>query len=78
VELLNYEKKDATCAGIVFQALFDIGVGVTLITHVRSQTGGDGLEQYTGKVNYIIYKRPHVPGGVKVSSRSMFDILPPV
>jgi hypothetical protein len=63
---------------MAFQALFDIAVRVTLIIRVRSQTGGDGLEQHAGKVNYIIYKRPHIPGGAKVKSHSMFNMLPPV
>jgi hypothetical protein len=45
LKLPNYEKKDVTCAGTEFQALFDIGVRITFIARVRSQAGGDGLEQ---------------------------------
>jgi hypothetical protein len=77
LKLPNYEQKGATCARMAFQALFDIGVRVTLITRVRSQTRGDGTEHHAGKLNYITYtyKRPRIPGGAEVASPSMFNML---
>jgi len=66
-------RKDATCEGIVLQALFDIGVRVAPITRVRSQTGGRCLRTacWKSQLYYLHEIACTVPGGAKVKSRSM-------